>query len=202
MMCFTGTLDFEEFMSISKAEIELLEFEEQHHETESTKELLSQAAHTGVRFVRTASVSTDVKLQGSLFANSAASIIKRKELKDNEALVDCVKSWWDSIQLKSEATVPRTAKQAVMGKTGVEKIEVIDKSTFVMLSNSLQNMLDPDDTCDEDAQMVVALHDWESDKREGTEVMGWVQFYASMFEICDQWCDGIDLSQVSLYNTE
>ena len=197
-------------MRISKGQLEMLEINGAGGENGGFKDkaTLVRAANAGVRFTRTASISTNIKLQGDLRCMSAEAVQKRAELKESPPLKALVKQWWDSIQLKKTVLSYQMASEAAKGNGGAAKTEaVIDKATFVLLSCSLQKMLDPitaDGDSDDESEsnnsnfiesVRLAETDWESDKRQGTDVMGWPEFYSSMFELCDVWAEGVEFEQ-------
>ena len=39
--------------------------------------------------------------------------------------------------------------------------------------------------------------DWAADKNEATEALDFPRFFGSMFQLCDNWCDSMEVSRAA-----
>jgi hypothetical protein len=100
------------------------------------------------------------------------NVLKRQELKENMDLYHQVEAWWGQIVLKKEGQ--------------------IDRESYIVCNMGLHRKFVPDVAADTARE--TAGYDWLSDCPEGQEMMRFTDFFEAMFELCDNWSEGTEVS--------
>jgi hypothetical protein len=172
-----GTVDIKEFAEIAKCEMELSALDDVVGDdtgieaVDAEKRKARQALlEGGVRLNRSGSVLNNTKLQGDIEMLTPVALMKRTELKEDVELWKMVEHWWNSCQLKED------------GKMG--------KDAYMICSVALHKNFIPD-VSEEDA-LKAAEADWLSDCPPDKAQLAQLDFFNSMFELCDNWCDSTE----------
>eukprot|EP00936_MAST-01D_sp_MAST-1D-sp1_P001369 g1369.t1 len=119
--------------------------------------------------------SSAYKTEGDPTWDHPENLEKRKQLMTHPDVTSVIDRFWGILDMLKDSTGH------------------LKKSSYLVLNFKLQKALlsdfDPDDA------RKGALIDWEEDVGPGRETMTGEEFFTSMFELADMWCESIDPSE-------
>jgi hypothetical protein len=167
------------------------------YEVQKLQKEAIKASFNGVRFFRrdSSAASDDPRMEGCALFLTEAAQKKRSAVKADLRVRRLFRKWWQSIfELRTDED--DEDDEGIMQQSRRKK-EALTEEQYATMSIALHRMLMPK-LNDVDAA-TAAAKDWRKDSNEPDHSrMDFAHFVDAMFELCDTWTDGLDVTTYEL----